>query len=152
MWLNIETSGSCEHGYEPLGSIKGENLLTRWATVTFSRITLLHGVSPIRFASSSPTTVTSIFTFSVHHHLGLQTRRISPVSFPNLMRDTNYDVPHKHVRLPHVFKSPSRCDLALCVRHVLIFLSHPWTLDQGILLPNWQYFYQPSVKCLHEDG
>jgi hypothetical protein len=36
---------SCEHGTEPLGSIKGENFLTSWMTISSSSRTLLHGVS-----------------------------------------------------------------------------------------------------------
>jgi hypothetical protein len=38
---------SCEHGNEPLGSIKGEEFLTSILTISFSR-TLLHGVTYTR--------------------------------------------------------------------------------------------------------
>jgi hypothetical protein len=37
--------GSSESGDEPLGSIKARNLLPTEVTVSFSRRTLLHGVS-----------------------------------------------------------------------------------------------------------
>jgi len=30
---------------EPLGSIQGKNFFTKWTTISFSRKTLLHGVS-----------------------------------------------------------------------------------------------------------
>jgi hypothetical protein len=37
-------AGSCEHGNETSGYIKGREFLTRWETITFSRRTLLHEV------------------------------------------------------------------------------------------------------------
>jgi len=37
--------GSCEHGNEPSGSIKGRELITSGVTISFGRRTLLHGVS-----------------------------------------------------------------------------------------------------------
>jgi hypothetical protein len=33
---------SCEHGNEPLGSIKVGDFLTNWVTISFSRRTLFH--------------------------------------------------------------------------------------------------------------
>jgi hypothetical protein len=36
---------SCEHGNEPSGSTKAWNFLTFWETISFSKRTLLHGVS-----------------------------------------------------------------------------------------------------------
>jgi hypothetical protein len=38
-------AGSCEHGNEPLGSIKGVEFLIRWVTISFWRRTLPYGVS-----------------------------------------------------------------------------------------------------------
>jgi hypothetical protein len=37
--------GSCEHGNEPSGSIKGRDFLTGQMTISFSRMTILRGVS-----------------------------------------------------------------------------------------------------------
>jgi hypothetical protein len=37
--------GSCENGNETLDSIKGGDILTTWATISFSRRTLLLGVN-----------------------------------------------------------------------------------------------------------
>jgi hypothetical protein len=46
IWLRTGTGGGyCEHGNEPSGSIKGGNFLTSWETASFSRRTLLHGLS-----------------------------------------------------------------------------------------------------------
>jgi hypothetical protein len=46
-WLRIGTGGGhfCECGYEPSGAIKCGELLTSLQAVSFSRRTLLHGVS-----------------------------------------------------------------------------------------------------------
>ena len=45
-WLGIGTGGGmCECGNETSGSIKWGNFLTSSETVSFSRRTLLHGVS-----------------------------------------------------------------------------------------------------------
>jgi hypothetical protein len=38
-------AGSCEHGNEPSGSIKGGNVLISSVTISFSRMTLLNGIS-----------------------------------------------------------------------------------------------------------
>jgi hypothetical protein len=38
-------AGSCGHGNEPSGSIYAGNLLTSWATISFTRRNLLHVVS-----------------------------------------------------------------------------------------------------------
>jgi hypothetical protein len=43
-WLKV---GSCEHGNDPLGSIKAGNFFISRATDTFSRRALLHGVRKI---------------------------------------------------------------------------------------------------------
>jgi len=37
--------GSCEHSNQMSGSLKDRNSLTRLATVRFSEMTLLHGIS-----------------------------------------------------------------------------------------------------------
>jgi hypothetical protein len=41
----VTSGGSCEHGNEPLGSIKAGNFFTNCVTVSFSRRTVLFGVS-----------------------------------------------------------------------------------------------------------
>jgi len=38
------TQGSCEHGNEPLGFIKGGEFLNRWTNISFSRRALLNGL------------------------------------------------------------------------------------------------------------
>jgi len=38
-------TGSCEHGNEPSGSIKDEELLIRLVFISYSSRTLLHGIS-----------------------------------------------------------------------------------------------------------
>jgi hypothetical protein len=46
IWLRIGTvGGKCEHGNEPSVFIIAGNFLTSSMTVSFSRRTLLHGVS-----------------------------------------------------------------------------------------------------------
>jgi hypothetical protein len=47
IWLETEgqVAGICGCGTETLGSTNVGNFLTRWETVSFSRRTLLHGVS-----------------------------------------------------------------------------------------------------------
>jgi hypothetical protein len=47
IWLaGDRVQGFCEHGSEPLGSIKKAGYcLTRWVTISFSKNILHHGVS-----------------------------------------------------------------------------------------------------------
>jgi len=49
-WIALaQVAGSCEWGIEPSGSINLGNLLTSCKPVSFSRKTLLHGVSKYFF-------------------------------------------------------------------------------------------------------
>jgi hypothetical protein len=43
IWLKIGTGG--EHNNEPSGSIEAENFLISWATINFSRTTVLDDIS-----------------------------------------------------------------------------------------------------------
>jgi len=43
--LKGRVAGSCEHGNEPLGSVKGWEFLKELSDFTFTRRTLLHWVS-----------------------------------------------------------------------------------------------------------